>query len=482
MEPNTTGHDVHFLQRLERVSLPQVELAMSLYNDSALVRFILHRAALPESAASVAISLDDPDMGPFVIVTRTGRFVTCLGKDMRLEPGTPVLTRQHLDTLIDKADDLRARVEQARRVAGNKGRVYQLLRRIFTAGDDLSREEFVGISAWRPLLGREFLVHLMDAVIYLDKVRGLLRNLDKPRRQDESLLHHYWNMFWASGHLALLIGAEAREILDSLPVAWEKMSQGGLTLSWGLVRQGFVPLAVRGAWLAGKLGRRGFTMYKDNYLRTDSTLQLADSGLGLVALAIRHSSLRGEIRKLLPREIPDDGTYPTRFKSLITTAANAAVELATVVPEVYNEKVQNLGRKTYLRLLGETTEEDPSDSELAGIPEEVVIASLTCVPSCFLKDGDRCIDMFMLTPFLARAEPEAFYFKQADIDRLKRPWVPEDSLRLLRLYRDRYVGVARPACAAAQPGRNDPCPCGSGKKYKRCCRDGSAKLPTRQSP
>ena len=21
----------------------------------------------------------------------------------------------------------------------------------------------------------------------------------------------------------------------------------------------------------------------------------------------------------------------------------------------------------------------------------------------------------------------------------------------------------------AQPGRNDPCPCGSGKKYKKCC-------------
>lgn len=26
-----------------------------------------------------------------------------------------------------------------------------------------------------------------------------------------------------------------------------------------------------------------------------------------------------------------------------------------------------------------------------------------------------------------------------------------------------------PARAAAQPGRNDPCPCGSGKKFKQCC-------------
>ena len=26
--------------------------------------------------------------------------------------------------------------------------------------------------------------------------------------------------------------------------------------------------------------------------------------------------------------------------------------------------------------------------------------------------------------------------------------------------------------SADQPGRNDPCPCGSGKKYKKCCGKG----------
>jgi uncharacterized protein YchJ len=26
-----------------------------------------------------------------------------------------------------------------------------------------------------------------------------------------------------------------------------------------------------------------------------------------------------------------------------------------------------------------------------------------------------------------------------------------------------------PIEAKAEPGRNDPCPCGSGKKYKKCC-------------
>jgi preprotein translocase subunit SecA len=26
-----------------------------------------------------------------------------------------------------------------------------------------------------------------------------------------------------------------------------------------------------------------------------------------------------------------------------------------------------------------------------------------------------------------------------------------------------------PVHTDAEPGRNDPCPCGSGKKYKQCC-------------
>ncbi len=27
----------------------------------------------------------------------------------------------------------------------------------------------------------------------------------------------------------------------------------------------------------------------------------------------------------------------------------------------------------------------------------------------------------------------------------------------------------KPIIADGEPGRNDPCPCGSGKKYKKCC-------------
>ena len=37
------------------------------------------------------------------------------------------------------------------------------------------------------------------------------------------------------------------------------------------------------------------------------------------------------------------------------------------------------------------------------------------------------------------------------------------------VYVDGMTPPAAPVRRADAPGRNDPCPCGSGKKYKRCC-------------
>jgi SWIM/SEC-C metal-binding protein len=41
---------------------------------------------------------------------------------------------------------------------------------------------------------------------------------------------------------------------------------------------------------------------------------------------------------------------------------------------------------------------------------------------------------------------------------------PEDTAEL-----DRLLNPPRPVVAESRTGRNEPCPCGSGKKYKKCC-------------
>jgi SWIM/SEC-C metal-binding protein len=43
---------------------------------------------------------------------------------------------------------------------------------------------------------------------------------------------------------------------------------------------------------------------------------------------------------------------------------------------------------------------------------------------------------------------------------------------------ERAIAAREPARAALKIGRNDPCPCGSGKKFKKCCVDQPPSLPT----
>ena len=41
--------------------------------------------------------------------------------------------------------------------------------------------------------------------------------------------------------------------------------------------------------------------------------------------------------------------------------------------------------------------------------------------------------------------------------------------RALGLPAPELLGVTAAGAAKSGPGRNEPCPCGSGKKYKKCC-------------
>lgn len=127
------GHDVHFLERLERLSTPETELALSLYQDPVLIRALLEQLRLPESAARVALSLGDGERGPFVVVARDGHFVTCLAEGM--SPGEhPVIRRGQLDGIVRRVTVVRDRFDAVRKLAGPRGNVFALLGRIFSSG------------------------------------------------------------------------------------------------------------------------------------------------------------------------------------------------------------------------------------------------------------------------------------------------------------------------------------------------------------
>jgi len=46
-----------------------------------------------------------------------------------------------------------------------------------------------------------------------------------------------------------------------------------------------------------------------------------------------------------------------------------------------------------------------------------------------------------------------------------RKWAKANQKRI----REEEFGPVKTVVKGKEPGRNDPCPCGSGKKYKKCC-------------
>ena len=367
------AHDTHFLSRLERVSLPHVELAMSLYNDTPLLQFILGKVNLPESADRVAISLDDPEKGPFLVVMRNGHFVTCLGEGMSVRE-LPVITRSQLDTLAEHVTDLRARLTVAQSLIGKAGNVNKLLRRIFTAGAELSREE----------------------------------------PHEVPLLRDYWNNVWAIGHLLLLFAMNARETLEENDELARHLRS--MQISWPAVRQGLVPVSIRGAWAAGKLGKMVLGGYKDCLEPPSSPLSVTNAVYGLTALAVRHRGLRGEIRKVFHAE----HTFPNGPDGNMSAAILKLAATSFEVSFDHREEMREFHRR-------------------AG-------------GGLFIRQWNR---------FNPESPPR--YTKEVGL-----PFIPELVVKLLDAHRA-YEGKSRPARAETVLGRNELCSCGSGKKYKRCC-------------
>lgn len=79
-----------------------------------------------------------------------------------------------------------------------------------------------------------------------------------------------------------------------------------------------------------------------------------------------------------------------------------------------------------------------------------------------------------MAPLMA-GRAEDFFLPESWMPYHARPWEMKDTLELIETHFTRNISRERPPQRheEAPPGRNDPCPCGSGQKYKRCCGKGA---------
>jgi hypothetical protein len=81
-------------------------------------------------------------------------------------------------------------------------------------------------------------------------------------------------------------------------------------------------------------------------------------------------------------------------------------------------------------------------------------------------EAGRDIALASLDPINPQSE-HADHF----LDYFQREMMTDDAYvaRLRRHYDLFKQTLHKPSSATTRPGRNDPCPCGSGKKFKKCC-------------
>jgi hypothetical protein len=471
----STGHQHHFLSRLDRLALPHVELALHLYRDHDLVRFILGSVKLPDGADRVALSLDDPTDGPFLIVTREGRFVTCLGTGMH--PGDrPVVTRGQLDAIAGKHQELASRLAACRELVGAESMVNKMIRRIYDLGDSVSREDFIAVSAVQPLLAAEFMRLQLEATGDLNAVQpqvlSILRRTERPKPYTHELLRAYWKTFWMLGHLAVLVGLDGRALLSALDP--ERIRGVDTFYSRSTFDQTILGTAVKGLWSVGKIGKALLPNYKRAYASSAHLLPIVEASLALSILGLRHASLRAEARKAI-------ASLPTPIAPLpMENALRAFMDaIVTMCNWAFDEPHKPLG---YHRSIGAAeamarTADLPAGASFhfesaKDVPEELSMTLAVNREDEFLNDREALLYLYGFLPWLAKATPESLYLPRAFLEATRRPWSPERTIDLLRGRLDHARAIA--AMPRETPSKNGPCPCGSGKKYKRCCGAGAS--------
>jgi len=471
--------DLHFIERLERVSGRHIEMALGLYRDPDLVRFVLERSAAPETER-VAISLDDPRTGPFVIVTREGHFVTCLGAGMAVKD-MPIVTRERLTRLGNQHLELRERLAFLEVAIGDQSSVQKLARGLFDRAHRVSRETIMVGTMVAPLIRQELAGRLVgigqriDA--FLRSAPRYLHRRDRLSSRDVELLETFWGDVWRLAHLTLLVHSGERETLDVIFDPLDNVEgMGPAALLFAGLGVPFWPVLARTLWAAARGGKRMLPSLKMLLGGSCALNPLgATTALALMALARAHPKYRAEIIKALRV-----GDGDTRYLALTTRAyRSACVDLLTQASEP--AALLRGSRLSTIRvgalLDGQQLEPDVLSAQ---VDEPVVHANL--YRGRVLLTNDR-VDLmaapaatrallFSGMPDLVTLEPEDFYWSESDVARYEPAWTPAHSLAIIeRVVATDALTLARPSpvVRSATPGRNEPCSCGSGKKYKRCC-------------
>lgn len=458
------GQDLHFLSRLERVNYGQTELALRLYRDPALVRTILADPACPRERERIAIPIDPGPEPPHIVVARTGTFITCLGAGMDVGD-TPTISWDRLENHRRRAELKAAQRDRAEEVLKGQG-ARDLIDRIFTSGAQLSREDFQQLMAVEPLLQRVFMEHLIRYHSIVYKSCLVIARIKRLRPSDERPLRLLWNAFFGMNHLILLSSLGGRRSFE----IWDHIrEEQGIDIIDGLFLRlpffGYGPTALRSLWAVGLAGKIALPSLKRLGPSAPEFLDWVGPMLGLINVGLRHQRLRAEaLGAMSVARLPACLRSETLAHQWLTTLQRLLRGEFEGLGDPFEQAepaLRNLAGNV-LETLEHPEVEVPYDREQFR-DDPLILTRLANAPFDFLDHPQGYYGLMFGSAALAQAPAESFYFPAAELH-LAPSFSPAAAISLAEFARPRG-----PVRAEQKIGRNQSCPCGSGKKHKRCC-------------
>jgi len=229
---------------------------------------------------------------------------------------------------------------------------------------------------------------------------------------------------------------------------------------------------VRGIWAAGRVGKMHLPAYKRRFTEAGSFFTAIDGSMGLAVIGLRHARLRAEVAKTLAAGMDLEEQSP--FADLVRLLGETASKLfATAeVPAELSRLHRGIGAELAVRFSKYLPESFPFRyAREEDVPEELAMTLAVNHPGDLVSDPVAPLFLAAMIPWLARASAEELYLPADYLTEARIKWQPTRTMIALRAHQ--HVLTRSPRTMAPPqkegPSRSGPCPCGSGKKYKRCC-------------
>jgi hypothetical protein len=377
----------------------------------------------------------------------------------------PVIAFERIERAAERLERTKSQLAYIDWAGKNPGSVIRLVRSLITDAEFVPREVIIALEPIAPLLTLPFAdLRLSRDRLARELIYENTNRFAKKRRiltsRDEDILQAIWRAHWAVGHATALAAESDRTLFEGITEGprenWPKVVPG-----YGAMRFGFWPTTLRACWAAARMGHCALKFVKPTLADDEEPRMSMMATLVAAFVGAAHNRLRAEARKVIaPRADPGrEKTLTDAYRGFFASALLAQGDDA--VDKGWDD-VRKVARDAS-KGLGEDPDQ-PGPYDLA----MVVWGAANRVGNVF-TNASTIDDVAARLGWYARLDLHEFYLPETAARKL-RVWQPEKVIEMIR----ETIGIGTfksqaPARAEAPPGRNTPCPCGSGAKYKRCC-------------